>query len=152
MSLNLINSKITLKNRPDPSVTEDLFDLKTEELKELKDDELLVDVKYVSIDPAMRGWISDVGNYSKPVAIDETMRSLGVGKIILSKDRGFKENEYVVGWLGWQKYAVVNKSAIQIKVSQNEVALSANLSALGLKVFQLLLILLTYANLKKRKL
>ena len=45
MSLNLINSKITLKNRPDPSVTEDLFDLKTEELKELKDDELLVDVK-----------------------------------------------------------------------------------------------------------
>ena len=104
MSLNLINSKITLKNRPDPSVTEDLFDLKTEELKELKDDELLVDVKYVSIDPAMRGWISDVGNYSKPVAIDETMRSLGVGKIISSKDRGFNENEYVVGWPGWQKY------------------------------------------------
>ena len=132
MSLNLINSKITLKNRPDPSVTEDLFDLKTEELKELKDDELLVDVKYVSIDPAMRGWISDVGNYSKPVAIDETMRSLGVGKIISSKDRGFKENEYVVGWLGWQKYAVVNKSAIQIKVNPNEVPLSANLGALGL--------------------
>ena len=132
MYLNLINSKIILKSRPDPSVTEDLFDLKTEELKELKEDELLVDVKYVSIDPAMRGWISDVGNYSKPVAIDETMRSLGVGKIISSKDRGFKENEYVVGWLGWQKYAVVNKSAIQIKVNPNEVPLSTNLGALGL--------------------
>ena len=132
MSLNLINSKITLKNRPDPSVTEDLFDLKTEELKELKDDELLVDVKYVSIDPAMRGWISDVGNYSKPVAIDETMRSLGVGKIIFSKNKDFSENEYVVGWLGWQKYAVVSKSAIQIKINPNEVPLSANLGALGL--------------------
>ena len=132
MSLNLINTKIVLKKRPNPSVTEDLFELKTEELKELKDGEFLINVKYVSIDPAMRGWISDVGNYSEPVAIDGTMRSLGVGKIISSKDKDFIENEYVVGWLGWQKYAVVSKSAIQIKINPNEVPLSANLGALGL--------------------
>ena len=132
MSLNLINTKIVLKKRPNPSVTEDLFELKTEELKELKDGEFLINVDYVSIDPAMRGWISDVGNYSEPVAIDGTMRSLGVGKIISSKDNDFTENEYVVGWLGWQKYAVVSKSAIQIKINPNEVPLSANLGALGL--------------------
>ena len=132
MSLNLINTKIVLKKRPNPSVTEELFELKTEELKELQDGEILVNVKYVSIDPAMRGWISDVGNYSEPVAIDGTMRSLGVGKIISSKDKDFIENEYVVGWLGWQKYAVVSKSAIQIKINPNEVPLSANLGALGL--------------------
>ena len=132
MSLNLINTKIVLKKRPNPSVTEDLFELKTEELKELKDGEFLINVEYVSIDPAMRGWISDVGNYSEPVAIDGTMRSLGVGKIISSKDKDFIENEYVVGWLGWQKYAVVSKSAIQIKINPNEVPLSANLGALGL--------------------
>ena len=132
MSLNLINTKIVLKKRPNPSVTEDLFELNTEELKELKDGEFLINVKYVSIDPAMRGWISDVGNYSEPVAIDGTMRSLGVGKIISSKDKDFNENEYVVGWLGWQKYAVVSKSAIQIKINPNEVPLSANLGALGL--------------------
>ena len=132
MSLNLINTKIVLKKRPNPSVTEDLFELKTEKLKELKDSEFLINVKYVSIDPAMRGWISDVGNYSEPVAIDGTMRSLGVGKIISSKDKDFNENEYVVGWLGWQKYAVVSKSAIQIKINPNEVPLSANLGALGL--------------------
>ena len=132
MSLNLINTKIVLKKRPNPYVTEDLFELKTEELKELKDGEFLINVEYVSIDPAMRGWISDVGNYSEPVAIDGTMRSLGVGKIISSKDKDFNENEYVVGWLGWQKYAVVSKSAIQIKINPNEVPLSANLGALGL--------------------
>ena len=132
MNLELINNKIVLKKRPNPSVTEDLFELKTEELKELKDGEFLINVKYVSIDPAMRGWISDVGNYSEPVAIDGTMRSLGVGKIISSKDKDFNENEYVVGWLGWQKYAVVSKSAIQIKINPNEVPLSANLGALGL--------------------
>ena len=132
MSLELINNKIVLKKRPNPSVTEELFEFKTEELKELQDGEILVNVKYVSIDPAMRGWISDVGNYSEPVAIDGTMRSLGVGKIISSKDKDFIENEYVVGWLGWQKYAVVSKSAIQIKINPNEVPLSANLGALGL--------------------
>ena len=132
MSLELINNKIVLKKRPNPSVTEELFELKTEELEELQDGEILVNVKYVSIDPAMRGWISDVGNYSEPVAIDGTMRSLGVGKIISSKDKNFIENEYVVGWLGWQKYAVVSKSAIQIKINPNEVPLSANLGALGL--------------------
>ena len=132
MSLNLINSKIVLKKRPNPSVTEMLFKLKAEELRELKDGEFLINVEYVSIDPAMRGWISDVGNYSEPVAIDGTMRSLGVGKIISSKDKDFIENEYVVGWLGWQKYAVVSKSAIQIKINPNEVPLSANLGALGL--------------------
>ena len=132
MNLDLINNKIVLKKRPNPSVTEELFELKTEELKELQDGEILVNVKYVSIDPAMRGWISDVGNYSEPVAIDGTMRSLGVGKIISSKDKDFIENEYVVGWLGWQKYAVVSKSAIQIKINPNEVPLSANLGALGL--------------------
>ena len=132
MSLELINNKIVLKKRPNPSVTEELFELKTEELKELQDGEILVNVKYVSIDPAMRGWISDVRNYSEPVAIDGTMRSLGVGKIISSKDKDFNENEYVVGWLGWQKYAVVSKSAIQIKINPNEVPLSANLGALGL--------------------
>ena len=132
MSLELINNKIVLKKRPNPSVTEELFELKTEEVKELQDGEILVNVKYVSIDPAMRGWISDVGNYSEPVAIDGTMRSLGVGKIISSKDKDFIENEYVVGWLGWQKYAVVSKSAIQIKINPNEVPLSANLGALGL--------------------
>ena len=132
MNLELINNKIVLKKRPNPSVTEELFELKTEELKKLQDGEILVNVKYVSIDPAMRGWISDVGNYSEPVAIDGTMRSLGVGKIISSKDKDFIENEYVVGWLGWQKYAVVSKSAIQIKINPNEVPLSANLGALGL--------------------
>ena len=49
MSLELINNKIVLKKRPNPSVTEELFELKTEELKELLDGEILVNVKYVSI-------------------------------------------------------------------------------------------------------
>ena len=84
--MNLTNTKIVLKRRPNPEVSEDLFDIITDTVSELNKEEFLVEVSYVSIDPAMRGWISTVGNYSEPVAFDEPMRSFGIGKIIYTKN------------------------------------------------------------------
>jgi len=132
MSKTMMNDKVILKNRPNPNVTEYLFELTKEKVMELQDGQFLVDVSYISIEPAMRGWISAIGNYSKPVPINGVMRSLGVGKIISSRNLSFKENEYVVGWLGWQKYSIVNETQIQTKVSTNSIPLSANLGVLGL--------------------
>ena len=132
MSKTMMNDKVILKNRPNPNVTEYLFELTKEEVIELHDGQFLVDVSYISIEPAMRGWISEIGNYSKPVPINGTMRSLGVGKIISSRNSSFRENEYVVGWLGWQRYSVVNETQIQTKISPNSIPLSANLGVLGL--------------------
>ena len=128
----LQNTQIILKKRPDTIVTESLFSKVNNNTRKLNESELLVEVKYVSIDPAMRGWISDVGNYSQPVGINETMRSLGVGKIIFSKNRYFKKDEYVVGWLGWQKYSIVKEEDVQIKVNSEEIPITANLGVLGL--------------------
>ena len=59
--MNLTNTKIVLKRRPNPEVSEDLFDIITDTVRELNKEEFLVEVSYVSIDPAMRGWISTVG-------------------------------------------------------------------------------------------
>ena len=87
-----------------------------DEIDEIRDNHFLVEVEYVSVDPAMRGWISDVGNYSEPVPLNSTMRSFGVGKIIYSKNKNFKVNEYVVGWLGWQRFSVVDDNKIQLKI------------------------------------
>ena len=97
-------------------MTEDLFQYITEEIDEIGDNQFLVEVEYVSVDPAMRGWISDVGNYSEPVPLNSTMRSFGVGKIIFSKNKNFKVDEYVVGWLGWQRFSVVDENKIQLKI------------------------------------
>ena len=130
--MSLINTKIVLKKRPNPSVTEDLFEKITDDIRDLVADEFLVEVIYLSIDPAMRGWISSVGNYSEPVPLNDPMRSFGVGKIISSKNNEFLENEFVVGWLGWQKYSIVTSKSIQMKIPSNEVPLSANLGVLGL--------------------
>ena len=66
-----------------------MFQNINDEIDEIRDNHFLVEVEYVSVDPAMRGWISDVGNYSEPVHINSTMRSFGVGKIIFSKSKNF---------------------------------------------------------------
>ena len=129
--MHLTNNKLILKKRPDPDVKEDLFDFISQELRTLQKNEFLINVKYLSIDPAMRGWINIVGNYSNPVEINETMRRLGVGKIISSKNKLFCVGEYVVGWLGWQKYSIVNEKDIQIKINPKDVPISANLGVLG---------------------
>ena len=109
-----------------------MFQNINDEIDEIRDNHFLVEVEYVSIDPAMRGWISDVGNYSEPVPLNSTMRSFGVGKIIFSKNKNFKVNEYVVGWLGWQRFSVVDENKIQLKIDPKSAPLSKNLGVLGL--------------------
>ena len=109
-----------------------MFQNINDEIDEIRDNYFLVEVLYVSIDPAMRGWISEVGNYSEPVPINSTMRSFGVGKIISSKNKNFRVNEYVVGWLGWQKFSIVDESKIQLKINPKSAPLSKNLGVLGL--------------------
>lgn len=98
--MNLSNTKIVLKRRPNPEVTKDLFAIIDDNVRELIEEEFLVEVFLVSIDPAMRGWISTVSNYLEPVAFDQPMRSFGVGKIISTKNIDFKVGEFVVGWFG----------------------------------------------------
>ena len=109
-----------------------MFQNINDEIDEIRDNHFLVEVEYVSVDPAMRGWISDVGNYSEPVPLNSTMRSFGVGKIIFSKNKNFKVDEYVVGWLGWQRFSVVDESKIQLKIDPKSSPLSKNLGVLGL--------------------
>ncbi len=109
-----------------------MFQFTTDEIDDLKNGQFLVEVEYISVDPAMRGWISDIENYSEPVPINGTMRSFGVGKIISSKHYDFKVNEYVVGWLGWQKFSVVDESKIKLKINPQKAPLSKNLGVLGL--------------------
>ena len=77
--MNLSNTKIVLKRRSNPKFTKDLFAIINDNVRELNEEEFLVEVFYVLIDPAMRGWISKVDNYSEPVAFDQPMRSFGVG-------------------------------------------------------------------------
>jgi NADPH-dependent curcumin reductase len=94
--------------------------------------QVLVRNIFLSVEPAMRGWVSDVGNYSAPVAIGAVMRALTVGRIEVSNLAGYAVGEYVTGMFGWQDYACVDASVIQRKVTQPDLSISTALGVLGI--------------------
>ena len=68
--------------------------------------EFLVRNLYLSLDPAMRAWMTDVRSYVPPVQIGEVMRGGTVGRVVESRHPGFDQGELVLGAFGWQDYAV----------------------------------------------
>jgi len=108
------------------------FEIVEAPVPDLSDGQVLVRNIYLSIDPAMRGWVSAVANYSEPVAIGAVMRSLAVGRVEESRDSGFAPGDYVTGMFGWQDYAVVDATAIQRKLDGSGLPISTSLGVLGL--------------------
>ena len=71
-------------------------------------DEVLIKVQYLSLDPAMRGWMNEGKSYIPPVQIGEVMRAGGVGAVIASRHPDFKAGDTVYGSLGIQEYVTLD--------------------------------------------
>jgi NADPH-dependent curcumin reductase CurA len=95
------------------------------------DGEVLVQVLYVSLDPAMRGWMNEGRSYVPPVAIGEVMRAATVGRVLDSRSDRFAAGDRVSSWLGVQQYAVVGADAL-MKVDTELAPLPTYLGALGM--------------------
>jgi hypothetical protein len=126
------NCQVILARHPEGIPQPEHFALREAALPEPRDGEILVRNHVLSVDPAMRGWVSAVANYSKPVAIGEVMRSFAAGEVIESRHHGFAPGERVSGLFGWQDYAAVPASAVTRKVREHDLPLSAALGVLGL--------------------
>ena len=96
------------------------------------DGQVLVRNIYLSVDPAMRGWVSAVANYSEPVALGAVMRSGAVGRVEESRSADFHAGDCVLGMFGWQDFAVVAAEAIERKVDGSGLPISTSLGVLGL--------------------
>lgn len=94
--------------------------------------QILVRNRFLSVDPAMRGWIADVEGYAVPVAIGAVMRALAIGEIVDSRSPEFANGEIVTGWFGWQDLAAVDPSAIVRRVTETDLPLSLSLGVLGI--------------------
>ena len=129
--MSAINHKFELAARPVglPKPTD--WSFKEEPVREPGEGELLVRVVYISLDPAMRGWMNDRRSYIPPVAIGEVMRALGLGRVLDSKNPQFAAGDYVYGALGVQEYAVANGKGLR-KVDATAAPLPVYLSALGM--------------------
>src|SRR5258706_6464033 len=126
------NRCVVLKSRPVGIPQAEHFALTSAPVPELKNGELLVRNEYLSVDPAMRGWVNAAANYSDPVAIGAVMRSFAAGVVIASRNPAYAEGDRVMGMLGWQEYATTDGKSIRRKVSEPDLPLSLSLGVLGL--------------------
>jgi len=126
------NQQVRLKSRPAGIPQAEDFEIVETPLPELAEGDVLVRNLYLSVEPAMRGWVSAVANYAEPVAIGAVMRSLCTGRVVASRAAGYQAGDIVTGWLGWQSYACVRPQAIQRKLQPSALPISTSLGVLGL--------------------
>jgi NADPH-dependent curcumin reductase len=79
-----------------------------EPTREPGEGEVAVAIEYLSLDPAMRGWMNDVKSYVPPVKLGDIMRALGAGRVIASRHPGFAVGDAVSGVFGAQEYAIAD--------------------------------------------
>jgi NADPH-dependent curcumin reductase len=101
-----VNRQWLLAARPQGMVDPSHFELTESPAPEPGDGELLVRNLYLSLDPAMRSWMTDRPNYIPPVGIGEVMRGLCVARVVESRHPDYRPGELVVGIFGWQDFAV----------------------------------------------
>ena len=127
-----INRQVRLKARPNGIPQPDHFEIADTKLPEIADNQVLVRNEYLSVEPAMRGWVAATANYSTPVGIGEVMRAFSAGTVVASRHPNYHEGDAVMGMLGWQEYAISDGKAITRKVKESDLPLSLSLGVLGL--------------------
>ncbi|KPY35611.1 MULTISPECIES: NADP-dependent oxidoreductase [Pseudomonas syringae group] len=128
---DLSNRQFLLAKRPSGAVRRDDFTYQEVPVPALADGQILLRNKYLSLDPAMRGWMNEGKSYIPPVQLGEVMRALGVGEVIESKNPKFAKGDHVQGAIGVQDYFVGEPKGFY-KVDTNLAPLPLYLSALGM--------------------
>mgnify|MGYP000389197389 CR=1 FL=1 len=123
--------QVRLASRPDGMPARTHWDMGWNDINGPSDGEVLVETAFISIDPAMRGWLRDAKSYLPPVAIGAVMRAGGVGTVIASKHPDFREGEQVVGHTGVQSHALVPGDTLR-KVNDTVAPLPTFLGPLGI--------------------
>src|ERR1700740_3263998 len=108
------------------------FAIRTAPMPVPEDGQFVVRNEYLSVDPAMRGWIADKSTYWPRIEVGDTMRAYSVGEIVESRNPDYAVGDKVMGIFGWQDYAAVSAPNVYYKVRDNELPLSLWLGVLGL--------------------
>jgi len=103
-----MNKQLLFVKRPVGEVDASTWTLETNPIPEIEDGQLLIKQHYISLDPAMRGWMNNSKSYIEPMAIGSVMRAGSVGEVIASKNSKFKVGEYLAGTGGVQQYTATD--------------------------------------------
>lgn len=126
-----MNRQVRLKSRPVGEPTVDNFELADAPVPEASDGEVLRRTIYLSLDPYMRGRMSDGPSYAQPVAIGGVMGAHTVSEVIDSRHPGFTKGDFVTGYDGWQAYGVSNGKDLR-KLDPKAVPISTAIGVLGM--------------------
>ncbi len=103
-----LNHKFELAARPVGMPKRTDWSYKEEPVRDPDEGEFLVKILYISLDPAMRGWMNEGKSYIAPVGIGEVMRAGALGRVIASKNHKFAVGDHVYGAFGVQEFAISN--------------------------------------------
>lgn len=128
----VVNRKVVLAARPVGVPLAEHFAIEEEACPEPGPGQFLLRNRYLSVSPAMRGWVNAVANYSEPVAIGAVMRANAVGEVIASRNDTYAVGDLLVGMFGWQTHAIGDGSEVSTKLSDPGAPISAYLGVLGI--------------------
>lgn len=119
-----------LANRPTTDVRAEHFELVKVNLPNLREGEVLVKARYLSIEPLLRGRLMDRSSYAAGVQPGEVMTGRALSEVIETRSEDFKPGDIVEHWLGWREQAVVNADELRA-VETGPWPISASLGVLG---------------------
>ncbi len=128
---NRTNRKIVLASRPEGAPQPSNFRLKQSPAPEPRDGQVLLRTLWLSLDPYMRGRMSAARSYAKPVEVGEPMVGGTVNEVVATKHPDFKPGDIVLGYAGWQDYAVSDGTGLR-KLDPGRAPVSTALGVLGM--------------------
>ncbi len=123
------NRRVVLASRPSGWVSEDNFRIEQASVPQPGEGEVLVKNLWLSLDPYMRGRMSDAKSYVKGVELGEVMVGQTVGEVVESKNEKIKQGDHVLTQLGWQLYGTTKEAT---RVDGSRVPLSCYLGVVGM--------------------
>ena len=131
--MEYINKRYLLDKRPIGMPNDDCWKLEEEKISSIEKNEILIEVKYLSIDPYMRGRMNDSKSYAAPAKIGEPMTGETAGVVIESNSDLYKVGDKICAHKGWQTYIKAKDTdPALMKVPESSISLSSFLGTLGM--------------------
>ena len=125
------NRQWLLDNRPVGMIGPEHFKYVETTIPEPGEGEVLLETRYLAVDPAMKGWMENRADYVSPLEIGDVMRGYGTGRVIESRNDRLPTGTIVGGSLGWQEYVVTDGKSLPVNVLPNDIDTPAAMGVLG---------------------
>lgn len=128
------NLQVRLASRPEGRPSAANFTIAAGPIPEAGDGQVLIRTRYLSLDPYMRGRMSDAPSYAPPVKVGGLMVGGTVGEVVTSRDPALSPGDVVLAYTGWQRYGV-QKAATVRKLDPAVAPVTTALGVLGMPGF-----------------